>query len=169
MADFTGDTHPDLATVALNRFDSENAQYVIEVRLSEGGHQFLLLTAPFGGVVVNPMDVTGDGNLDLVIRSARSHAAVALFLNDGQGHFFAAEPSTYPKILRETSSEQQFAPEHFYLIAALVSPRSYTIAGHKLITRNHQKQNDSLLFTNYGTPIQRLFSSGSDRAPPAFR
>src|SRR5580658_1189339 len=35
MADFTGDTHPDLATVELRGFDSSNAEYTIEVQLTE--------------------------------------------------------------------------------------------------------------------------------------
>ena len=74
MADFTGDTHPDLATVEVDRFDSSAAHYWIEIRLTEGGHQFLRLTAPFGGLLITPKDVTGDGNLDLIVRSARSHA-----------------------------------------------------------------------------------------------
>jgi hypothetical protein len=113
------------------------------------------------------MDVTGDGNLDLVIRSAGSHAAVALFLNDGRGHFFAAEPSIYAKILRKASSKQQFAREHFYLIATVVSPKSYTIACHGLTGRNRQKQNGSLFCANHDVPVQRLLSFGLDRAPPA--
>ena len=41
MADFTGDTHPDLAAVALDRVDSANAHYWIEIRLTEGGGQIL--------------------------------------------------------------------------------------------------------------------------------
>src|SRR5581483_4604120 len=50
MADFTGDTHPDLATVELDRVDSSNALYSIQIRLTEGRSQTLTFTAPFGGL-----------------------------------------------------------------------------------------------------------------------
>jgi hypothetical protein len=167
MADFTGDTHPDLATVALNRFDSASAQYVIEIRLTEGGHQFLQLTAPFGGILITPKDVTGDGNLDLVIRSARSRIPVAVFLNDGYGHFFAADPSAFKKLLRETTSEQDFAPKHYYFSATLVSPKSYTITRQTVAIRNPEKQSASLFPANYGTPSQLFVPFCLTRAPPA--
>ena len=49
MADFTGDTHPDLATVQLERFDSPSARYSIEIRLSEGGRQSLGALTPGAG------------------------------------------------------------------------------------------------------------------------
>src|ERR1700722_3085149 len=86
MADFTGDTHPDVATVELDRFDSASVDYWIEIQLTEGGHQFLKLTAPFGGLRITPRDVTGDGNLDLIVRSANSGVLLGVYLNDGRGH-----------------------------------------------------------------------------------
>jgi len=166
MADFSGDTHPDLATVALNRFDSANAQYVIEIQLSEGGHQFLRLTAPFGGLLITPKDVTGDGNLDLVIRSARSRIPVAVFLNDGYGHFVAADPNGFTKVLREATSDQEFAPEHFYFNATLVSPRSYALNFPCGSERALRKQTDSLFSTSYGAPSYLFLPFGLNRAPP---
>jgi hypothetical protein len=69
MADFTGDTHPDLATLELDRLDSSHAYYVIEIHLTEGGRQSLRLTAPARSLVLTPMDVRGDGILDLVVHS----------------------------------------------------------------------------------------------------
>ena len=167
MADFTGDTHPDLATIALNGFDSADAQYVIEVQLSEGGHQLLRVTAPFGGIVITPRDVTGDGNLDLVIRAARSRVPVAVFLNDGHGHFSAAEPSAFAKLLRETNSEYDFATNHFYFIAAAVSPKSYAAHCTTTASRTLQKRNNPLFLANGGAPSYLFLPSGSNRAPPA--
>jgi hypothetical protein len=95
MADFTGDTHPDLATVNLVRFGSFSAQYFIQVRLTEGGRQVLRLSAPPGGLFITPKDVTGDGTLDLVVRANFSHAVVAIFLNDGCGRFSRTEPASF--------------------------------------------------------------------------
>jgi hypothetical protein len=167
MADFTGDTHPDLATVALNRFDSANAQYVIEIRLTEGGHQFLRLTAPFGGLLIMPKDVTGDGNQDLVIRSAPSRNVVAVFLNNGYGHFVAADPNAFRELLREATPEQEVAPEHFHFSATLVCPKPYAINFPCGSVRALQKQGDSTLSASYVVARDSFLLSGLDRAPPA--
>ncbi|HEY4709615.1 MAG TPA: hypothetical protein VIH46_05570 [Candidatus Acidoferrales bacterium] len=167
MADFTGDTHPDLATVELNRLDSVGARYLIAVQFSEGGHQFLQLTAPFGGLLINAEDVTGDGNVDLVIRAARSGAPVTIFINDGHGHFTAAEPSGFANVLPETAPGQKFATEHFYFSATLVSPRSNTIRSQSGATRNPDAQEVSLVRTNRYVPLHPFLPFGLDRAPPA--
>ena len=125
MADFTGDTHPDLATVELSSLDLSDAEYMIEVQLTEGGHQVLRLSAPFGGILVTTKDVTGDGNLDLIISSARSHAPVALFLNDGHGHFSTADASAFAKGLRDSVPESEFSTEHLIFNVTVMSPKSY--------------------------------------------
>jgi hypothetical protein len=166
MADFTGDTHPDLATVELNGFNSVNAQYVMDVRLSEGGGQLLRLTAPVGGILVTATDVTGDGNMDLVIRSARSGAPVTVFLNDGRGHFTAAEPSAFTNVRPENAPEQKFATEHFYFSATLVSPRSSTISSQSGATRNPDEQQVSLVPANSRVTPHPFLPFGLDRAPP---
>jgi len=168
MADFTGDTHPDLATVELNRFDSASAQYLIEIQLTEGGHQFLRLTAPFGGLLITPKDVTGDGNLDLIIRAAKSHAPVAIFVNDGCGHFSAVAAAAVPaRALRELPSEFGFTPEPLRLGATAVSSKIYTAECQSGSTRNAQVRSDSLLSANYHAPSHPFLPFGLNRAPPA--
>jgi hypothetical protein len=166
MADFTGDTHPDLATVELKGFDSVRAQYVIDVRFSEGGRQFLRMKAPFGGLLIAAKDVTGDGSLDLVIRAARSGIPITVFLNDGHGHFTAAEPSTFSNILPDTIPSQKFATERFYFSATLVSPRSNTIRCQSAATRNSEAQKVSLVPANHYVPLHPFLPFCLDRAPP---
>lgn len=167
VADFTGDSHPDLATVKLSGLDSPRAQYSIEVRLSEGGGQTLRLTAPFGGLVITPQDVTGDGTLDLIVRSARSRVPVAVFLNDGRGHFSPAAPSSFAQALRDVPYELGSATDQFYFDATLIAPESYTIAGQIASIRNPQLQVGSLPIVNCGIPTHLFLPFGSNRAPPA--
>jgi hypothetical protein len=167
MADFTGDTHPDLATVELNGFNSANAQYVIDVRLSEGGGQLLRLAAPVGGLLVTAADVTGDGNLDLVARAARSGAPVTVFLNDGHGHFTAAEPGTFANVRPENAPGQNFATEHFYFSATLISPRSNTTSCRSESGRNPREQSRADSAAACEVQFHRFVPSGLDRAPPA--
>jgi hypothetical protein len=167
MADFTGDSHPDLATVRLNAFDSPTAQYLIEIHLSEGGGQSLRLIAPFGGLLITPKDVTGDGNLDLVVRSARSRAPIAVFLNDGRGHFSWASVSLFAKDLRDVPSELRHAPDESYSGAALISSEPYTIAGQSASIRNPRAQGRAALPSNIGNPPHPFALFASNRAPPA--
>jgi hypothetical protein len=110
--------------------------------------------------------VTGDGNLDLVIRSARSRIPVAVFLNDGYGHFFAADPRAFKKLLREATSEQDFAPKHFYFSATLLSPKAYAINQQDAALRNPEKQGESLFPSNYGITFHLFLPLGLTRAPP---
>jgi hypothetical protein len=168
MADFTGDTHPDLATVELNRLDSASAEYMIEIRLTEGGRQFLRVRAPSGGLLITPKDVTGDGTVDLIVRSARSHAPVAVFLNDGGGHFSAvAEPAAFARTLRDTPSKLGFTTEQFRFGVTVVSSESYAAECRTGSARNRQEQSNSLFPPNYVAPSYSFLPFGLNRAPPA--
>jgi hypothetical protein len=167
MADFTGDTHPDLATVEINGFDSASAKYVIEIQLSEGGRQFLRLTAPFGGLLLAPKDVTGDGTLDLVVRAAKTHVPLAVFINDGSGHFsLAAEPAVFARVLPELPSEFGFTTEQFDFGATVVPLGSHTAEFQTGSGRDPQGQNGSLFSTNDHAPSHSFLPFGLNRAPP---
>jgi hypothetical protein len=167
MADFTGDTHPDLATVELNGFDSVNALYVVEIRYSEGGRQLQPLTAPFGGLLITAKDVTGDGSLDLVIHAARSGAPLTVFLNDGSGHFTAAKASAFTDVVREATSGQKFTTERLYLNAMLISPKLKTIHCRTASERYAREQSRSYFCATCEAPFHRVVPFGLDRAPPA--
>jgi hypothetical protein len=167
MADFTGDTHPDVATAELDRFDSPSAHYSIEIQLSEGGRQTLALTAPFGGLLITAKDVTGDGNLDLIVRSAPSHVPVAVLLNDGRGHFSLAKLATFAQVLREAPYHLAARADQTYFAATLISPEPYTIAWQNVSIRNPRLQGDMLLPANFSASTRLLLSFGSNRAPPA--
>lgn len=170
MADFTGDGHPDLATVGVGWFDSSRAHYSIEIRLTEGGSQSLELTAPFGGLLVTPKDVTGDGTLDLVVRAVGSRAPVAVFLNDGCGHFSATEPAAFAKVLAQIPAEFGFTTdEQLYFSATLVSSEAYTLKCQSASARNPQEQDGSLLPAHDSAPSHSFLPFGSNRAPPSLR
>lgn len=168
MADFTGDTHPDLATVELDRLDSTKAYYWIEIRLTEGGRQTLGITGPFGGLEVTPKDVTGDGNLDLVVRAARSSALVGVFLNDGNGHFQRADASGFAGALGDESSHLIPMTERLYPTAALGFPE-FHVAGCPLrpLWQSGAPQH-TFVPASESVYSHRFLAIHSDRAPPAF-
>lgn len=168
MADFTGDTHPDLATVELEKLDSSSARYWIEIRLTEGRHQILKLRAPLGGLLITPRDVTGDGNLDLIVRSASSRAPVALFLNDGNGHFSRADVASFANALRDGSSEFAFTAQETYLGANLACLESYTADSPAGALGFLLKQEGAMFLPDYRSASRLFLSFGANRAPPSF-
>jgi hypothetical protein len=167
MADFTGDTHPDLATVELEKLDSSSARYWIEIRLTEGRHQILKLTAPFGGLLITPRDVTGDGNLDLIVRSASSRAPVALFLNDGNGHFSRADVASFANALNDGPSQFALMAQEIYLGANLACLESYTAECPAGPLAYVQEQEGAMFLPNYRSASRLFLSFGANRAPPS--
>ena len=166
MADFTGDTHPDLARIELDRVDSATANYWIEIRLTEGGGQLLNLTAPFGGLLVTPRDVTGDGNLDLIVHAAKTRALVAVFVNDGNGHFHRANTTSFVKSLDDVLSHFGVGQKIIYLRATPGFPESHVIQRPNRWIRPLLQKDRSLIFANYGSAPYQCFSSRPNRAPP---
>jgi len=104
LADFDGDRKPDLASVEFNRFDSSSVRYWITFRLTTGGGQTVEVIGPLGGLDISARDVNGDAALDLVVRTAWQHQIVAILLNDGHGHFAAADPSAFSLVLGNSSA-----------------------------------------------------------------
>jgi hypothetical protein len=104
LGDFDGDRQPDLASIEFNRFDSSAARYWITVRLTSGGRQTVEVIGPLGGLDISARDVNGDAALDLIVRTAWQHRIVAVFLNDGHGHFAAADPSAFSSAMESSSA-----------------------------------------------------------------
>jgi hypothetical protein len=166
MADFTGDSHPDLATVGFDRLDSKNAYYVIEITLSEGGRQSLVFAAPPGGLLLTPKDVTGDGNVDLVVRSAVSRLPIAVFLNDGCGHFSIRGSGHSTDAIRGLFSSTELTIQH----------HDYQTPGAALISRAALRRSRASCFAfwqelawHMGTTqaaCEQRVALHSGRAPP---
>jgi len=104
IADFDGDTRPDLATVQGGNGDSGSSIYWIAFRLSSGQRRSLGVTAPPGGLQIASLDVNADGFVDVVVTTLWTNQPVAVLLNDGQGNFRVSSPSAYPSAFK-TSNE----------------------------------------------------------------
>jgi len=168
MADLTGDGHPDLVTVRLDRADSSNGQYIIEVQLTEGGGQLLRLAASPADLFITAKDVTGDGTPDIVVRAVGSQAPVAVFLNDGCGHFSANKSGGFAQAVRDVPTQSEFIAEQFSCSSVVASaPGSYTIECADASRRFLNEPGDSLLSTNGWAAFQSFSRFGSNRAPPA--
>jgi hypothetical protein len=106
IADFDGDSRPDLATVHVAQSSSRYSHYWIAFQLSGGSRQTLGIIAPTGGLQIISRDVNGDSFLDVIVTTVWTNRPVAVLLNDGRGNFSAASPSAFPGAF--TASEKSW-------------------------------------------------------------
>lgn len=104
VADFDGDSKPDLASVQYGTSDSSRTAYGIQLQLSAAGSQFFQITAPIGGLQIVSRDVNGDNALDLVLTTTWLRQPVAILLNDGHGSFTRVDPDAFPEAFSESGT-----------------------------------------------------------------
>ena len=104
VADFDGDSRPDLASVQAGRSDSVRTDYWIQLQLSATGRRTFRIVAPLGGLQIASRDVNGDNAPDLVLTTAWLGQPVAILLNDGHGNFSQVEPAAFPEAFRESKT-----------------------------------------------------------------
>ena len=98
IADLDGDGRTDLVTVTSKSWGSNARRYQVNLHLSaRADTSSFSVSAEGGGLRIVPRDVDGDGDLDLVITSARSLAPVGVWINDGHGGFAQGDASSYSR------------------------------------------------------------------------
>jgi hypothetical protein len=164
-ADFTGDGNPDIAAIELDRPDAISERYRIEIRLTEGREQFLEVLGAVAPVSIAAEDVTGHGTLDIVLWADGRDIPVAVFLNDGCGHFKAESTFSLRK-LQNPNSNSHFGAEHEHGVSAALSTGSYTTARPSRLRHTTHSGRGFLIFAGNQAALQILLLSSSDRAPP---
>lgn len=166
MADFGGDSRPDLAAVEVDRLGEHIADYRVYIRLTEGGEQNLRLTGPLGELSITPKDVTGDGSLDLVISSG-SGDLVGIFVNDGKGHFDKANPADFAKDRGRRSSRSFLTTTRPYIIATFATLEGQAFHCRSEWIHFRRTNSRSLIPALESVRIQAFLYSGANRAPPS--
>jgi hypothetical protein len=101
IADFDGDSLPDLATVEIGEISTSRARYWIGFQMSSGSQQTIGVTAPVGGLEIEARDVNGDRTLDLIVTTKWLNRPVVVLVNDGHGKFTAADPAAFSTIVSD--------------------------------------------------------------------
>ena len=112
VADFDGDSKPDLASVEYRTSDSTRADYLIQLQLSAAERQSFQIAAPVGGLQIVARDVNGDHALDLVITTTWLGQPVAILLNDGHGKFSRIDSDAFPGAFRESAIGWNSSTQH---------------------------------------------------------
>jgi hypothetical protein len=120
VADFDGDSRPDLASVQAGKSDSVRTDYWIQLQLSATGRRTFRIVAPLGGLQIASRDVNGDNAPDLILTTAWLGQPVAILLNDGHGNFSQVEPAAFPEAFSECKTSWGSPSDH--AIAAVGAP-----------------------------------------------
>lgn len=123
IADFDGDSRPDIATVQVGRGSALDTRYWIGFRLSTGSRQTVGIAAPTGGLQLKSRDVNGDRYPDVIVTTLWTDQPVAVLLNDGHGNFTRSEPSRFPGAFTESECSFTSRADTITDAAALVFSR----------------------------------------------
>jgi hypothetical protein len=169
VSDFDGDNKPDLARVHSSETVANSTRYSIDIELSSGSRQNVVLTAPFGGLRLESRDVNGDHFPDVIVSTSWTGAPVAVLLNDGLGNFKSFDPAVFPGAFETNVSS--FDPPANPEVAGAATIFLRTSSGEsKQAGSTHVARDDLGSVELRAERLRSLRSrdSFSGRAPPAF-
>ena len=161
---FAGDHSLEEATVVEQAF-ARYTRYTVWLQFASGAEQFVVVTAPPGGLQLEMRDMNGDRvPNDLVLTTKLLRLPLIVLLNEGHDHLAVAiSPGSFT-----TGEGRASGPHQVYLASALATP-GLKRGGHANSGDLHFPQLEEKLLA---PPAQVLTkradcSSASGRAPPA--
>jgi hypothetical protein len=166
IADFDGDSRPDLATVETGLIGASHARYWIGFRMSAGSQQMIGVNGPVGGLEIASRDVNGDNIIDLVVSAAWLKSPVAVLVNDGHGNFTVHDPAAFSGALTNPSRTLDSPNRQDSDRAAAVSARTLIdfVASERAATSTRDSEKFST--SNWLRNDFSLAVCSSGRAPP---
>ena len=97
VSDFNHDGIPDLAIADRASRNTSEFQYEIEFAVAGRKPFDVTFTSPLQAVTLQPDDVDGDRDIDILVVDPISDDVVGVWLNDGDGHFAPADPHGFSR------------------------------------------------------------------------
>jgi hypothetical protein len=97
VSDFNHDGIPDLAIADRAPQHQSEFRYQIEFAVAGRKPYDVTFTSPLQALTLQPDDVDGDRDIDIVVVDPISNDVVGVWLNDGAGHFTPADPRGFAR------------------------------------------------------------------------
>ena len=111
LADFDGDSQIDVVTSRAERLQDHEYSHEISLKLSGSPSTSFTFRNRYPSVQLNSMDIDGDHDRDIVIREAGTSEPLAVWLNDGSGHFLQGDLEHFRAVLEEHHSPHVRLPQ----------------------------------------------------------
>jgi hypothetical protein len=124
VADFDADGRPDI--VATDAIPDRSAPASLQVELSSASDLSLPVATDDGLVTVDAIDVDNDRDVDLVVTPLLTTKVIAVFVNDGRGHFSQGDARSRARatahLLNDTSWRMPLLRDVRVLAAGTTTP-----------------------------------------------
>jgi hypothetical protein len=97
VSDFNQDGIPDLAIADRTPRRHNEFRYEIEFAVAGRKPYDVTFTSPLQSITLQPDDVDGDRDVDILVVDPISNDVVGVWLNDGDGHFAPADPHAFSR------------------------------------------------------------------------
>jgi len=99
LADFDGDSQIDVVTSRARPLQGHEYAHEVSLSLSGSPSTSFTFRDRYASVELNSLDVDGDRDRDIIVREAASSELLAVWLNDGSGHFLPGDVERFRAVL----------------------------------------------------------------------
>jgi hypothetical protein len=111
LADFDGDSRIDVVTSRAERLPDHEYSHEVSLMLSGSPSTSFTFRDRYPDVQLNSRDIDGDHARDIIIRETGTSEPLAVWLNDGSGHFLQGDLEHFRAALEEHHSPNIELPQ----------------------------------------------------------
>jgi hypothetical protein len=101
LADFDGDSQIDVVTSRAERLPDHQYSHEVSLKLSGSPSTSFTFRNRYASVQLNSLDIDGDHDRDIIVRETGTSEPLAVWLNDGSGHFLLGDLEHFRAALEE--------------------------------------------------------------------
>ena len=111
VGDFDGDSQIDVVTSRVERLQGHEYSHEVSLKLSGSPATSFTFRNRYASVQLNSRDIDGDHDRDIIIRETGTLEPLAVWLNDGSGHFLQGDLEHFRAALEEHHSPDIELPQ----------------------------------------------------------